>query len=416
MIMIKVDEIYPFDINSTIGPTGTIKRLFRNRDYLIERGYDMAVFAVQKAKSRLFMSKKELTEISILPENKISAKSVSKEMSRWISLIKSRKHAFVESNYITSALAFYKASRYNAQQVKAYLKMGRTPDIVVFHELDSCYHYCRYRKNKKSKVVVFIHADGSDTEMFLKRKPKLKGSRECKKKLADIMFVYEQCDCIVWISELAKKRFCDNHPEYAYKTIAVVNGIDDIPKVDAVASTNHTYRLVCTGTVCERKGQYIIVEAMHRMDPDVLKNTHLTIIGTGPDYSRLVNLSSTYGLQEHITFLGNVPNSEVHELLCKENIYVLMSNNEGLPISILEAMRAGLPVISTHVAGIPEEVDDRNGILIDPEINQLTEVLNVLPTYDWKNLGKASRLRFEKEFTFDIMRCHYADMFDNLFK
>ena len=46
-----VDEIYPFGINTSIGPTGTIKRLFRNREYFKERGYLLSVFALQKGQN-----------------------------------------------------------------------------------------------------------------------------------------------------------------------------------------------------------------------------------------------------------------------------------------------------------------------------------------------------------------------------
>ena len=87
-----------------------------------------------------------------------------------------------------------------------------------------------------------------------------------------------------------------------------------------------------------------------------------------------------------------------------------------MPISVIEAMRAGLPVISTHVDGIPEQVDDRNGILIDPDVDQLVNVLNRLPEYDWDSLGKGSRKRFEQEYTFGRMLRDYADMFDKLMK
>ena len=91
-----------------------------------------------------------------------------------------------------------------------------------------------------------------------------------------------------------------------------------------------------------------------------------------------------------------------------------MSRNEGLPISVLEAMRAGLPVISTRVDGIPEQVDERNGVLIDPNVDQLVDVLNKLPEFDWESLGKGSRIRFENEYTFERMLRDYADMFDKL--
>ena len=90
-----------------------------------------------------------------------------------------------------------------------------------------------------------------------------------------------------------------------------------------------------------------------------------------------------------------------------------MSNNEGLPISIIEAMRAGLPVISTNVSGIPEQIEPLyNGLLIEPSVDELVKVLNNLPQYDWKSMGENSRKRFEKEFTFKQMMNSYCDMLD----
>lgn len=413
--MYKVDEIYPFGLNSTIGPTGTIKRLFRNRSYLKSRNYEMEIFALQPAK-RLVGKSVELCKIVKLNDNNIQEIKKDTHPKKWLSLLISRKHAFVESNFITSALAYRKLKRINASYIKNYINEDRKPDIVVFHEMNSCYHYLKFRKEKKARVVVFIHADGSDGDMFLKRRPKLKESSEYRNYINELLYTYEHSDMIVWISRIAKEKFCSNHPEYAHKTIAVVNGIENIPTINIPPSSGFKYRLVSTGTVCERKGQYIIIEAMHCMNKELLTETHLTIIGTGPDHSRLESLVEEYGIKNHVKFVGNVPNKDISRYLASENIYVLMSNNEGLPISILEAMRAGLPIISTKVAGIPEEVDERNGLLIEPNIEQLTEVLNHLSDYDWTTLGISSRSRFENEFTFDIMIRNYADMFDRLIK
>ena len=116
-----------------------------------------------------------------------------------------------------------------------------------------------------------------------------------------------------------------------------------------------------------------------------------------------------------MTFYGSVSNNDIHEKLSQEDIFILMSNNEGLPISIIEAMRAGLPVISTTVSGIPEQVRPLyNGILIEPSVKELVNVLNDLPKYDWEGMGKNSRIRFENEFTFTQMMNSYCDMLDKI--
>ena len=65
--------------------------------------------------------------------------------------------------------------------------------------------------------------------------------------------------------------------------------------------------------------------------------------------------------------------------------------------------------------GIPEQVENLfNGILVEPNVESLLEVLNSLSNYDWKLMGKNSRERFEKEFSFDQMKKAYCDMLDTL--
>ena len=93
-----------------------------------------------------------------------------------------------------------------------------------------------------------------------------------------------------------------------------------------------------------------------------------------------------------------------------------MSNSEGLPISIIEGLRAGLGVISTPVAGIPEMVKADNGILINPDSNELANVFSHIDDYDWTTFGKNSRKLFEEEYDFTEMISSYCDMMDGLFK
>ena len=412
--MIKVDELYPFSIVSSIGPTGTIKRLFKNRDYFNSRGYDMTVYANHPAKKSLFGRKyvfKEMTELPFIKENSNETTTGSRQRKQ---LHFSKLVTFVNDHRLTAKMFVYRNYYLGKSYINDYISQNRNPDIVVVHDFISCYLYLKYRKEKRAKVVQFIHADGDGFEMFLKSK-NITGTSVHRRFQKIYDFAIDNCDQIVYISKLAANKFIDRNPKYAGKVCSVVNGIDDVaPITDAKPSSSYKYRLVCTGGVSPRKGQWIVVEAMHRMNPEVLKDVHFTVIGSGPDHNVLVERVKEYGIAEHFSFLGNKPNNEVHELLCKENIYILMSNNEGLPISIIEAMRAGLPVISTRVAGIPEEVDERNGFLLEPDVDQLIELLNQLPEYNWEQLGKNSRRRFDEEFTFDIMKKNYADMFDRL--
>lgn len=412
--MIKVDEVFPVDIRASIGPAGTIKRLFQNRDYFRNRGYEMTIFANHFLRSRGLQNFFELKEMKELPQQTSYAQAAGGgRRKRWQSRIKQWAH---DTKLLGYVFLRFKEQAGMAKMTQAYIDMKRRPDIVVFHGYGECDYYLKNRdKDDKAKVVCFLHSDGRDITMTYNNYPKLVGTKLMKRLYDNYMHAITNSDRIVYISKLAVDAFMELHPDYdTSKIYTAVNGIDDKPLMQTEPSCRFKYRLCTSGTVNRRKGQYIIVEAMKRMDKSILAQTHLTVMGVGPDYDALLTDVQASGLRDNITFLGNVPNPEMHAKLSAENIYCLMSNNEGLPIAILEAMRAGLPVISTRVAGIPEQVDERNGILIEPDVRQLTEVLNHLPDYDWEKLGKASRMRFEKEFRFSRMLDDYANVFDSL--
>lgn len=92
--------------------------------------------------------------------------------------------------------------------------------------------------------------------------------------------------------------------------------------------------------------------------PLLPQNVRLDIIGTGPLESKLKQDVKDKGLESRVKFLGHVANEEIPKLLHKADIFIRPSLSEGLGISFLEAMAAGLPVIATPVGGIPDFLKD----------------------------------------------------------
>lgn len=412
--MLKVDEVFPVDIRASIGPAGTIKRLFQNREYFREHGYEMTIFANHYRKSFGLFNFFEIREMTELPTQKNYANVIGGGFKKRLqSRIKQWAH---ETKLLGYIFLKYKEQRGVAKTIQKYINYGRRPDIIVFHGYTECNYYLKHRHHDDhARVVVFLHSDGRDISMTQNNYPKLVGTKLMENLYKNYLNAINGADRVVYISKLAVNAFLELHPYFdKSKIYTAVNGIDDKNITLVKPSCDAEYRLCTSGTVCQRKGQYIIVEAMKKMNPEVLNKTHLSIMGIGPDFERLREVVEVSGLSKHVTFLGNIPNPEMHVKLSAENIYCLMSNNEGLPIAILEAMRAGLPVISTNVAGIPEQVDKRNGILIEPNEKQLRNVLNHLPDYDWEQMGKSSRKRFEDEFTFPRMLNDYVKIFDSL--
>jgi len=234
-----VDEIYPSDIRRTVGPAGTIKRLFSNRDYFAGRGYEMHIFVPLATGQGTAIG-----EMTTLPP---MASSV-KQKGGWKDNFKAKKHALVESNRFTSSWAYHRAQKAQTRLIEEYIALGRTPDIIVFHDFYSCYLYQERRKEKKAKLAMFIHGPGDDDNQFSQRRPKLVGTKDQAQTREVLLKAFEYADEVVWISQNGKRIFLGNHPQYEAKTSTVVNGINDMIPVETAPSTSHKYRMVTTGT------------------------------------------------------------------------------------------------------------------------------------------------------------------------
>ncbi len=114
-----------------------------------------------------------------------------------------------------------------------------------------------------------------------------------------------------------------------------------------------------------------------------------------------VRLSGALGIDGRVEFLGL--RGDVEKLLAEAQVFVLASNYEGFPISIVEAMRAGLPVVASDVGGVCESVcDGENGFLVPRgDVPTLRERLQRLISNETlrARMGAASRRRYVEEFT-----------------
>lgn len=138
--------------------------------------------------------------------------------------------------------------------------------------------------------------------------------------------------------------------------------------------------LVTVSRLSHKNGIDDVIRALQH----VPHNVTFLIAGIGEDEMKLRMLAEECGVRERVKFLGLVDQKDLPVLLRVSDIFIRASRSEGLGISFIEAMAAGLPVIATPVGGIPDFIDDREtGIFACPDNpKSVAEVINELVEHD----------------------------------
>ena len=145
-------------------------------------------------------------------------------------------------------------------------------------------------------------------------------------------------------------------------------------------------------------------------------NLHLAIVGGGEREAQLRDLASTTGVHDRIHFLGT--RHDVGDLLPGFDIFCLTSRREALPLSILEAMGAGLPIVSTDVGAIRDVVRDATDGFLVPNGDQRTLAERIGQLADdealRQRMGSHGRARVAEHFTIETVVRRYEELFTEL--
>ena len=184
------------------------------------------------------------------------------------------------------------------------------------------------------------------------------------------------------------------------------NGIppgDYRPAADGDSNADHKINLIMVARFSPQKDQLLLLRAVSELQID--HPWGVILVGDGPLLPLARNYTAGLNSRDKIKFLGD--RSDVEDLLNQAHIFVLTSHWEGFPITILEAMRAGLPVIASDVGGCREAVaDGQTGYLVKPGDSQgLTHYLEeLICNRDLRSsMGQAGYERFINNFTADKM-------------
>ena len=197
--------------------------------------------------------------------------------------------------------------------------------------------------------------------------------------------------------------------EERYKIGKVPYVLNGIPLNNDSAVVEKKYDFIICASIDENKNHRLLIESFKSLKN--YKSLNLICLGGGPLLDECRKLVKDNDLEKNIMFLG--PVSDVGLYLEQSKVFVLPSKNEGFPISILEAMNYGLPIIASKVGGIPDFVSDKNGILFDPnKSDQLVDAMDkVISDNEFYSRISLYNKEYVKNFSIDKVAEDYLNIF-----
>ena len=182
------------------------------------------------------------------------------------------------------------------------------------------------------------------------------------------------------------------------RIVAVYNGMPDVPSRLRADAGVTPPRLVMVARFGPQKDHSTLLRALAGLQEYAWT---VDLVGDGPLLAQMKSYAAALGISERVRFLGQ--RLDVEQILARSQVSLLATNWEGFPLSILEAMRAGLPVVASAVGGIAEAIEDgQTGYLVPRgDVDQLRDRLTRLLTDPTRRirLGTNGRRRYEEKFT-----------------
>lgn len=216
---------------------------------------------------------------------------------------------------------------------------------------------------KRCGCKVLIHMHGAEFQCWY---DSLDGDAQ-----QNVQACLNQADCVLILGEYWRG-FISSLVKDESKIKVLYNAVR-IPEKNLYVP--HLPDLLFLGEVGERKGAYDLLEAMKRIDAKLPADTRLKLYGPNPegDIQRRIE---RLGLSERVQYCGWADAEAKAKAFSQTAVCILPSYNEGLPMTVLEAMAHGIPCIATDVAAIPEAVNDENGVLISPgDVQALSDAI-----------------------------------------
>ena len=257
---------------------------------------------------------------------------------------------------------------------------------------------------KKNNIKVILHHHGAEFEDFY---------LNCSvKKQGWIRNTLEKADVNIVLSSrlipMIKDKANDANVKVPYNAVKTY---DKNPY--ALTSTN----VLFLGRLNERKGVFDLLHVIKRLDKVIPSNIHFFLCGDEGE-EKVKKMANSLHIMHRIDHIGWINSTQKKDFLKRTMINCLPSYNEGLPMTILETMAAGIPNVSTAIASIPEVISDgKNGFLISPGDKDAlyNKLLTLINNSDLRmKFSNSSYISINKVFSLDTHITLLKELYNSL--
>ena len=169
------------------------------------------------------------------------------------------------------------------------------------------------------------------------------------------------------------------------------------------------FRILHIGSFLEVKNHKGLIEAFEIFNKKY-PNSELHLIGEGEKRSEIAELVKNKNMSKCVIFHGL--QSNVHEFLSQMDIFTLTSLYEGIPMSIIEAMGTGLPIVATAVGGILDMLNEKSALLVPVDTIAIAEAFEkYFLNYKLRKLNGENALQISKRFSAETMATKYIEIY-----
>ncbi|NMB10007.1 MAG: glycosyltransferase family 4 protein [Tissierellia bacterium] len=237
---------------------------------------------------------------------------------------------------------------------KKIIAKEKNIDLIHSHFTETSYAIAKFNKDYNYPYIISEHSSSINKENIL-------DIPYAKREMAK--YAYENCDKLIVGSPFFRDRI---HKNFHIEPIVMPTISEtDLFKVGKKDINRQAYKIVSTGNLKKSKGHREVIEAFGKSLKN--KDAKLYIFGGGEDYNYLKALIEKLDLEKQVFLRGYISIEDIAKEYKDADLFVLASHSETYGKAYIEAMKAGLPVISTANGGSEHFINEDNGLVVPVE-------------------------------------------------